>query len=221
MFTCNCSLSATWVTFTKSSGIRDSREDDLSLSAKLLLQTHNRDSSEFKVGHLWTTATIILRSCCSSSAVRGMVWENHFKHHLFQTHFGHLSEAERYLIKVIKRIRENCFCELWVKIWLDHQAPLGGRLHVEFLRGLHHSHPCLTSLSMTQRWSACSPSSQVTPNWGNMPCEERPREQHLFSWEERKIWGDLTAALKALREGYQDGDRLFTDVQWEKKRQWL
>lgn len=218
----SCSSSAARITLTKSRGVRDSREDRLSLLTKLLLQSCNRDSSEFKVALLGTTAATILRSCCSSSAVRGTIWENHFEHRLFQPHFGQLSEADKYPIKVVERIRENCFCELWVKMWLDHEALLRGQLHVEFLGGLYRSHPCLTSLPMTQRWSACSPSLQVTTNWGNMPHEERPRELHLFSWEERKIWGHTTAALKARRGGYQQsGDKLFTNVQWENKRHWL
>jgi len=142
-----------------------------------------------------------------------MVWENHFKHHLFQIHFGQLSEADRSPIKVAERIRGNCFCELWVKMWLEYQALLGGQLHVEFLRGLYRSHPCLPSLSMVQRWNACSPNLLVTPNWGNMSCEEKLQEHHVVSQEETKIWGDLTAALEALREGYQNADRLFADVQ--------
>lgn len=106
-------------------------------------------------------------------------------------------------------------------MWLDHQALLGGQLHAEFLRGLYCTRPCFNIFIHDLKMECMLTKFSRDTKLGHMPYK-KPRKHDLFSPEKSKTWGNLTVALKALREVYQqDGDRLFTDVQWENKRQWL
>ena len=53
----------------------------------------------------------------------------------------------------------------------------------------------------------------------HLSCEQRLREQGLFSLEKRRLWGDLIVAFQNLKGAYkQEGQRLFTRVDSDRTR---
>ena len=53
----------------------------------------------------------------------------------------------------------------------------------------------------------------------HLSCEESLRELGLFSWEKRRLWGDLIVAFQYLKGAYkQKGEQLFIGVDSDKTR---
>jgi len=55
--------------------------------------------------------------------------------------------------------------------------------------------------------------------WNTSPCENRLREQGLFSLKKRRLWGNLIVPFHYLKGGCKkEGDRLFIRVSCDKTR---